>query len=275
MESTENLIASTIQSLNTDKFASNLNRWLWALVKHDNTTILAYFQDQTPLLLMADAITPDVHRHMKTVYLSGAYLLDPFYEVHRSQNAAGMYRIWDIAPDQFVRNQYFIEYYRRTTIVDEIGFVVRLSAQMSIHVCLGRDVRSNQRFSKRDQATALKVFPIIEAFVCSHYTNLQFGSHPGDESVTERMVRLVAQTYGIKLTGRQADVALLVLQGHSSNSIGLRLGVSPQTVKVFRKQLYKRCEVSSQAELFRLMLPILSSQSEPLSLKKVYDQKVL
>ena len=98
-----------------------------------------------------------------------------------------------------------------------------------------------------------------------HWADLRFGSETDSESVIQRMVRLVAQTHGINLTNRQAEVALLVLQGHSSNSIGLRLGISPQTVKVFRKQLYKRCEVSSQAELFGLMLPMLSSQTEPLA----------
>lgn len=266
MESPATLLASTIKSLNTEGFARDLNRWLRTLVNHDNTTILAYFQDQIPLLLMTDAITLDVHRHMKNVYLAGAYLLDPFYEIHQSQKVAGMYHIWDIAPDQFIRNQYFIEYYRRTTIIDEIGFVVWLSAKKSIHVCLGRDIRSNQRFSKRERAEALKAFPVIEALVNSHWTNLRFGSDKGQESLTQRMVRLVAQVHGIKLTGRQAEVALLVLKGHSSNSIGLRLGISTQTVKVFRKQLYKRCEVSSQAELFNLMLPVLSSQRVVLTL---------
>ena len=108
MESPATLLASTIKSLNTEGFAGDLNRWLRTLVNHDNTTILAYFQDQIPLLLMTDAITADVHRHMKNVYLAGAYLLDPFYEIHQSQKEAGMYHIWDIAPDQFIRNQYFI-----------------------------------------------------------------------------------------------------------------------------------------------------------------------
>ena len=49
----------------------------------------------------------------------------------------------------------------------------------------------------------------------------------------------------------------MILRGHSSLSIALRLGLSPQTVKVFRKQLYRRCAISSQAELFALMLPLL------------------
>jgi DNA-binding CsgD family transcriptional regulator len=64
---------------------------------------------------------------------------------------------------------------------------------------------------------------------------------------------------GIGLSPRQAQVALLILKGHSSLSIGLKLGLSPQTVKVFRKQLYARCGISSQGELFALMLPLLSA----------------
>jgi DNA-binding CsgD family transcriptional regulator len=62
------------------------------------------------------------------------------------------------------------------------------------------------------------------------------------------------------LSPRQAEVAVLVLRGHSSVSIGLKLGISPLTVKVFRKQLYKRCSISSQAELFQLMLPLLGQR---------------
>ncbi|MDZ4135631.1 MAG: helix-turn-helix transcriptional regulator, partial [Paracoccaceae bacterium] len=59
------------------------------------------------------------------------------------------------------------------------------------------------------------------------------------------------------LSPRQAEVALLILRGHSTVSIGLRLGVAAQTIKVFRKQLYAKCAISSQAELFAMMLPLL------------------
>ena len=52
--------------------------------------------------------------------------------------------------------------------------------------------------------------------------------------------------------------ALLATVEHGSfQTAALKLGVSPQTVKVFRKQLYQRCGISSQAELFSLMLPLL------------------
>ncbi len=68
----------------------------------------------------------------------------------------------------------------------------------------------------------------------------------------------MTQEHGVSLSPRQAEIALLILRGHSSVSIGLRLGISAQTVKVFRKQLYRKCGISSQAELFSLLMPLLT-----------------
>lgn len=56
---------------------------------------------------------------------------------------------------------------------------------------------------------------------------------------------------------------MLILRGHSSVSIGLKLGISAQTVKVFRRQLYRKCAISSQAELFNLLLPLLGEGRAP------------
>ena len=114
----EALLAETIKSLRKKDFSVYLNRWLRTLANHDNTTILAYFRDETPQILFADSETRAVHQNMSHVYLSGAYLLDPFYELHNSGVETNLYRMSDIAPDQFSRNQHFLEYYQRTTIID-------------------------------------------------------------------------------------------------------------------------------------------------------------
>ena len=253
----EALLAQSIKSLKKKDFSIYFNRWLRTLANHDNTTILAYFRDETPQILLTDSETRAVHQNMSHVYLSGAYLLDPFYELHNSGAGTNLYRMSDISPDQFSRNQYFLEYYQRTTIIDEIAFIIWPSPQISVHVCLGRDVKSKRRFTIREISSTKQVLPIVETLVCEHWGNLRFSSDDHGENVQERMVRLVAETHSINLTKRQAEVALLVLRGHSSASIGLRLGISPQTVKVFRKQLYRKCNISSQAELFALITPLL------------------
>ena len=256
-DNSEVLLAETIKSLKKNDFSVYFNRWLRTLANHDNTTVLAYFRDETPQILLTDSETRAVHQNMSHVYLSGAYLLDPFYELHNSGADTDLYRMSDIAPDQFSRNQYFLEYYQRTTIIDEIAFIIWPSPQMSVHVCLGRDVKSKRRFSIREISSTKQVLPIVETLVCEHWGSLRFSREDHGENVLERMVRLVAETHSINLTKRQAEVALLVLRGHSSASIGLRLDISPQTVKVFRKQLYQKCNISSQAELFALITPLL------------------
>ena len=53
---------------------------------------------------------------------------------------------------------------------------------------------------------------------------------------------------------REKAIIELVLQGHSSESIGLRLGVATGTVKVHRRNIYRKLKISSQAQLMSLYL---------------------
>jgi DNA-binding CsgD family transcriptional regulator len=51
------------------------------------------------------------------------------------------------------------------------------------------------------------------------------------------------------LTPRQAEIARLYCVGHSSKDVGLRLGLSPATVRVHLRNAYSRAGVSSRAAL--------------------------
>jgi len=54
-------------------------------------------------------------------------------------------------------------------------------------------------------------------------------------------------------------VVQLFLHGHSTKSIAERLSISPETVKLHRKNSYAKLDVSSQAELFHLFIDSLAS----------------
>ncbi len=261
-ETQETLLANAIESLNTSDFLVRFNAWLQISLAYDNVTILAYFPNQRPLSIMFESGQPKVHENISQVYLAGAYLLDPFHDLHINNAPAGVYRLSDIAPDKFRRNQYFLDYYGNTTMVDEVAFVSYPSEGISLHVCLGRDSNSNKRFSSRELATAQRIAPVVAALTVAHWRNLAPAGGAGKGEFASDLIDAIDRTHGISLSARQAEVAMLVLQGHSSVSIGLKLGISFQTVKVFRKQLYRKCKISSQAELFNLILPILASLSE-------------
>lgn len=73
-----------------------------------------------------------------------------------------------------------------------------------------------------------------------------------------------------RLSDREAEVARLILQGHSSKVIARMLGNSPETVKVFRKRIHTKLGLGSSAELFSLFLAALcampaGSSSDPLA----------
>lgn len=68
---------------------------------------------------------------------------------------------------------------------------------------------------------------------------------------------LMAQFGTSRLSEREAEVAQLILQGHSSKVIARMLGNSPETVKVFRKRIHTKLGLASSAELFSLFLAAL------------------
>lgn len=260
--SAERHLGRAIAALGTDRFDHALFEWLNRCFEIDNTTMLAYFQTRVPEIMFTHAVERRVHEKLHSDYVPGAYLLDPFHALHVDNAAPGLYRLKDIAPDQFQRNEYYAAYYRRTTLIDEMAYVGYPADGVSVQICLGRDKTSGQRFSARDIQKAERIAPIVCGLIEQQWSGLQSTGDYRNEDVAGHLIAALEEEHGVVLSPRQAEVALLILRGHSSVSIGLRLGISPQTVKVFRKQLYRRCGISSQAELFSLLMPLLSTADE-------------
>lgn len=257
-QSTHILLGKTIDCLKSSGFERSLANWLQTVVAYDNIIVLSYFQNRPPALLFSALKDTRVLENFESTYTKGAYLLDPFHTLHLERAPEGMYRLEDIAPDQFRRNRYFREYYQNTTMIDEMAYIAYPVVGISIHVSLGRDITSNQRFSARQVTAANKVTPIVCALAKNHWINFNAMGKFEASKTFENLIEKVKQEHHISLSPRQAQVAMLILKGHSSVSIGLQLGISSQTVKVFRKQLYKKCQISSQAELFSFLMPVLS-----------------
>ena len=254
--SAEGQLADTLRKLGKPGFETALQGVLRRVAMPDNLLILAYHDSGPPQLLYRQTDFPRVFAQFEATYLAGAYMLDPFYEMHLSRVAPGAYRLRDVAPDAFQRSRYFIEYYDQTTLVDEITFVAYPTRGVSVNLCIGRDTSSGQQFSPREVEACHRIAPIICALAEAHWAGLTTTPGPADD-LSAALARSLKMAHNIHLSPRQAAVALLILRGHSTMSIALRLGVAAQTVKVFRKQLYSRCKLSSQGELFALMLPLL------------------
>jgi DNA-binding CsgD family transcriptional regulator len=257
-------LAEAVRRLGKPGFEAAMDLWFDQAVGPDNLIILAYRDSEPPQVLYRRSGASPVFGQLDRTYLGGAYLLDPYHDLHLSRAPGGLYRLSDVAPDAFQRSRYFTEYYRQTTLVDELTFIAYPAPGVSINLCLGRDAVSGRAFDARAVETCQRIAPVVLALAEAHWAGLRAGP-PSEEAVSGPVIRALAAR-NIRVTTRQAEVALLILQGHSTASIALRIGVSPQTVKVFRKQLYSRCAISSQGELFGLLLPLLQTDQGSLSI---------
>lgn len=257
----ETWLAEAITRIGSDGFEAALWQLFLAVAQPDNLIILAYRDAGPPLILYRRFNHPQVFAELEQTYVAGAFRLDPYYDLHRQRAPDGVYRLRDIAPDAFHRSRYFIEYYDQTTLEDEITFVVWPAPGVCLNLCLGRDATSGRVFGGSDVEHCQRLAPVIAALARAHWLGIAESAGPAEDTAAV-LATQARERHAIALSPRQAEVALLILRGHSTVSIGLRLGLSPQTVKVFRKQLYRRCGISSQAELFALMLPLLKEGAQ-------------
>jgi PAS domain S-box-containing protein len=58
----------------------------------------------------------------------------------------------------------------------------------------------------------------------------------------------------VDLTGREREIAALLVDGNTSKQIGKVLGISPRTVDVYRARLMRKLEAGSTAELVQRLL---------------------
>lgn len=261
-------LADAIRLAGSLGFEASLARFLRRSIACNNVVFIVYRGSETPRILYSQADDPIVFKDLYRVYVPGAYLLDPYHDLHLNRISPGAYRLLDIAPDQFQRSQYYLDYYRQTTLIDELTFVSYPDDDSTLNICLGRDASAPRPFGTDAREIAVRIAPVVTALTDRHLRDFAATpapaagpASPQADEPADRLQRVLAESHAIRLSRRQAQVALLILQGHSSVSIGLRLGVSAQTVKVFRRQIYARCRISSQAELFALLLPLLIGES--------------
>ena len=97
--------------------------------------------------------------------------------------------------------------------------------------------------------------PAIGAFCAEHWSNL----HARREASPPR----AAHPEFERLTLREREIVTMVLRGHSTESIAMQLSISPGTVKIHRKNIYRKLRVSTQAELFAAFMGLGAETYSP------------
>ncbi len=251
------LLGKSIDGIGNKTFPQTLVDALKSLTDFDYSVVFAYYQSEKPLCLF-HTFSPYKRVVFVDDYLKGPYLLDPFFKACGRQVDTGLYRLRDIAPDRFYQSEYYRSYYIQTGLSEEICYAFYLSKGVAIVISLMRSGESS-RFSARQFGLLGSVAPIIVSLAQRHWQDVpdRFDlKTPAGELHEERSLieNTVSALFGRRITPRETQVVAQVLEGHSSESIAKNLGISVGTVRIHRRNIYAKMQISSQQELFSIFV---------------------
>ncbi len=252
------LAGPVVSALDTPALPQALADLLRQVAPFTYTVVFGYIGSDRPLDLYDD-FPPGKRKIFVTDYQAGPYLLDPFYLAATRPVAPGLYRLRDMAPDRFYQGEYYRNYYAQTGLAEEIAYFIDLPDRTMIALSL---MRAEKTFSQREFAALRAVFPFVAAIAQRHWgaAGLASGAEarPPGLRRDRRTVTHDVSSFGIGiLTAREREVAEFTLKGHSAESAGQILGISPGTVRIHRRNIYAKLRINSQGELFSLFLATL------------------
>ncbi|MFY0730784.1 helix-turn-helix transcriptional regulator [Pseudomonas sp. NFX15] len=241
-------LARMFTTVGRDNFWRALVDTLRLLVPLDNALVAQMKPGHVPRLLIDfDAKGNSDEQEELADYRAGMYLLDPFYQAACAGIADGLHSLDSVAPDQFQHSEYYLSYFSTVVGGDELQFMINFDGAV-----LGLSLGRSQRFSLQEQGRLLCVRDWVLAAMRRHLELLP-PEGPVAESPAGDLATLLDR-FDARLTLREIETARLILQGFSSKAIAQQMGISPETVKVHRRNLYHKLNVNGHGELFALVL---------------------
>ncbi|WP_323785264.1 helix-turn-helix transcriptional regulator [Thalassovita sp.] len=246
---TADALAKAIRSIGTADFVPSVLDYMRTV-----TPFRGAFVSRLSPGALPEHIFDNVRQERRSVvvdrWLDRAWLLDPFVVSFISDRFDPIMVLDDVAPDRFSQTDYFHIYYKSVRLKDELAVFVTLS-DSTLFFSLGRLV-GEMRFSRRDVNRLLQAHQVISA-LCEQHFHRSPRTAPDQLSGAMHLDTMIEQVCK-GLTSREIEIVQHLLRGHSSQSIALLLDLSPATVKVHRKNIYRKLGISSQSALFSIFL---------------------
>jgi DNA-binding CsgD family transcriptional regulator len=219
----------------------------------DSGGAMMYHRDQPPRRIV-HRFDPQERALPEDAYLMGPYALDPHYQLFAGGCASGMHWLQDIAPDDFFQSEFYRVFYSQIGLSDSIELLWRIDETMALNIFIERSIR-HPKFNAVDMLAIGTLLPIIFASAAKHYELSASALSRDTDSLTHRKVQSTIDNFAKSLlTVRERQVLFYMISGYSSALTAQRLSVSEGTIKIHRKNIHRKLDIGSQAELFSLFI---------------------
>lgn len=187
-------------------------------------------------------------------FLSGPYALDPNYQLFLQGCPTGLYWLRDIAPDDFYDSEYHRVFYSQIGISDSVDLLWRIDNDTAINFFVERRI-SQPGFEGADIIALRTVAPLVFAATEKHHQLTAATTGADSERLAHRKVQSTIENFGRSLlTRREREVLFYMISGYSSALTAQKLNATEGTIKIHRKNIHRKLDIGSQAELFSLFI---------------------
>lgn len=254
LSSFSRVVTDAISHLNEPGFAEALSGGIQRWVGADDTALIRYQDTGAPII---EYTLPPRRRGKTTLdrYITGPFLLDPFYRAATIDGRFGVFKLNTLAPTGFKESEYYRTWYHDCGFQDECGLLIKLTDGV-VNLAFGM-TDGSRLFSKRQINLLEAIFPVVEALIRQHWHSA--ASPAADQTGLRQRINVALSAFGASvLTRREREVIELVLLGNSTRLIAEKLQISTETIKLHRKHAYAKLDISSQAELFYLFVDAIA-----------------
>lgn len=250
---------AALAALGTPGVFEALFALLRAAAPIDAFSALQLFIDKRPRVLSGDGgnLPIDAAKNAVTweAYSAGPYLFDPIHQHFVAGAPSGLYRLEDIAPEGFIGSEFHTQFIANHGHADELDLLVTTAQGWAFLLMLVRGP-GRPRFSAADLQSLQALLPFADELLRKH----SLVSAPALEpervnDLVQRKIDVTTQCFATSvLTAREHVVLRYLLLGYSSQLIGERLGIAEGTVKIHRRNIHQKLDITSQAELLALFV---------------------
>ena len=233
-------------AIGDDAYGERLFAAARATSEADHVLAFAFSPERSPRLVVCHgSIDAALAAQCAADYVSSLYLLDPHYPtIRRTDNRVA----WFDYREQRNADHFDTAFLTKLGASDGIGTALR-HGEIVCHVMLLRCEGS--LFKPNHRWLLSQVVQVMLASLHKHFSYVHaLGGH--NEFVMDRVLAEAPLFAG--LTPRERVVCLGILTGYTSESIGINLSISVNSVLTYRKRLYDKLNISSQNELFMKMI---------------------
>jgi len=245
-----------LTAVRSEEFPGQLIQVLQQIAPFDMHSATIFMPGRPPVML-AGNLEQSVPTHVIENFVTGTYLLDAVYTATCAGVEPGLFRLSDLAPDNYFSSDFYnsADFHpcvseEAGSLAEEIVYMARPTEGLYLVQSLMR-TNNTPPFSDAEFEDLKVLTPLVLETMSAYWGSagmqaLQSGGAPA-ASVLDQAFATFAKD---KLSPREQTIVSLLLRGHSTLSVSHNLDIAEGTAKVHRRNIYEKLGISSQAQLF-------------------------